>query len=187
MNKSERARLSELLKLDLSRQCFLLRGTNNFKMSTWWWLKLCSPRFLPVLFYRLAYQFHQCKLGFLARLFSIINVLFFGIEISTRCKIGPGLFFPHTQGTVLGAVSIGDNAVIYHGVTLGAKNLDFTYDAAHRPTIGHNVIIGAGAKVLGGVHVADNVIIGANSVVTKSIASNQTVAGNPAKNIGSGK
>ena len=188
IKNTECVRLSELLKLDLLRQCILLSGKNEGGITNkYWWLKIFSPRFLPVLLYRLSYQFQQSKLGVLARFFSIINVVFFGIEISSRCKIGPGLFFPHTQGTVLGAISIGDNAVIYHGVTLGAKNLDFTYDALHRPLIGNNVVIGAGAKVLGGIHVEDNVIIGANSVVTKSIAGNQTVAGNPAKIIESRK
>lgn len=182
MKNTEHIRLSQLLKLDLSQQDILLSDKNEGKKSNRkWWIKILTPRFLPVLIYRLSYHFHQSKLGILARLFSTINVVLFGIEISTRCKIGPGLFFPHTQGTVLGAISIGDNAVIYHGVTLGAKDLDFTYDTLHRPVIGNNVVIGAGAKILGGIHVEDNVIIGANSVVTKSIASNQTVAGNPAK------
>lgn len=187
-------KLSELLKLDLYRQSILLNQKNEGEFNCRrviknksWWFKIFSPRFLPVLIYRLSYQFHQKKWMLFARIFSVINVIFFGIEISPRCKIGPGLFFPHTQGTVLGAISIGDNAVIYHGVTLGAKDLDFTYDALHRPLIGNNVVIGAGAKVLGGIHVEDNVIIGANSVVTKSIASDQTMAGIPAKIIGSRK
>ncbi len=182
MKKNERTKLNELIKLDLSRQQLLLSDKNKHESNNkTWWFKVFSPRFLPVLIYRLSYQFHQKKWSMLARFFSMINVVFFGIEISPRCKIGPGLFFPHTQGTVLGAISIGDNAVIYQGVTLGAKDLDFTYDERRRPLIGNNVIIGAGAKVLGGIQVEDNVIIGANSVVTKSIASDQTVAGSPAK------
>lgn len=181
MHNTDQIKLRELLKLDISRQYQLLSGNESIEINPkTWWIKLFSPRFLPVLIYRISYTFHQGKLGLLARFFSMINVIFFGIEISARCKIGPGLFFPHTQGTVLGAMSIGNNAVIYQGVTLGSKNLDFTYDAKHRPLIGNNVVIGAGAKVLGGIHVEDNVIIGANAVVTKSITSNQTVAGNPA-------
>lgn len=182
INKTELGTLSELLKQDLTRQGILLKGNPaSVSSNGLWWIKLFSPRFLPVLNYRISYHLQKKKFGILARFFSMLNVLLFGIEISVQCKIGPGLFFPHTHGTVIGAVSIGDNAVIYQGVTLGAKNLDFTYNALHRPVVGNNVVIGAGAKILGGIVIEDNVIVGANSVVTKSVAINQTVVGNPAK------
>ena len=145
------------------------------------WLKIFSPRFAPVLLFRLAYKSQNSGLGILARIFSMLNVIFFGIEIATICKIGPGLFLPHTQGTVIGAVSIGENAVIYQGVTLGAKNLDFTYDKERRPVVGKNALIGAGAKILGGLTIGDNVNIAANAVVLISVPDFAVVAGVPAK------
>jgi serine O-acetyltransferase len=113
--------------------------------------------------------------------FSLINFLFFGIEIAVACKIGPGLFFPHTHGTVIGAFTIGKNAVIYQGVTVGAKDLDFTYDAAHRPCIGDNVLLGAGAKVLGGIELGHSVTVAANAVLLSSVPDNVVVGGIPAK------
>ncbi len=178
-------KLSALLKLDLVRHDTLLHGKSRQPFNTWrWWVKIFSPRFLPVLLYRISAHLYQRKCSRAARLFSMLNVVVFGLEISPRCLIGPGLFLPHTHGTVLGAVAIGSNAVIYQGVTLGAKNLDFSYNKAHRPCVGNNVVIGAGAKVLGGIHVGNNAIIGANSVVVKSVAAGQTVAGIPAQVIG---
>ena len=97
-----------------------------------------------------------------------------------RCEIGPGLCFPHTVGTVIGALRIGRDAVIYHGVTLGAKEMDFGYDSKARPIIGDNVVIGSGAKVLGGITIGNNVIVGANAVVVESVPDNVVVGGVPA-------
>jgi len=107
----------------------------------------------------------------------------FGLEVSPRCEIGPGIFFPHTSGTVVGAPRIGSNVTIFHGVTLGAKELDQEFNPALRPTVGNNVVLGTGCKVLGGISVGDNVTVGANSVVVKSIRPNRTVAGIPAREI----
>jgi serine O-acetyltransferase len=132
-------------------------------------LDLLSPRFAPVLLCRLAYWLALCHLGPLAKLVSLTNFVFFGIEITVRCPIGPGLFFPHTQGTVIGASRIGANATIYHGVTLGAKELDIGFNDGRRPAVGDNVLIGSGAKVLGPIEIGDNVRIGANTVVTQSL------------------
>jgi serine O-acetyltransferase len=118
---------------------------------------------------------------FVARLLSIANFVVFGMEISMRCEIGPGLYFPHTAGTVIGAWRVGKNAVIYHQATLGAKEMDLGYSKEKRPTIGDNVVIGSGAKVLGGITVGNNVIIGANAVVTRSVPDNVVVGGIPAR------
>lgn len=168
------------LRLDLLRQRELLGGSSlawNWRL----WLYMLSPRFLPVLLCRLAYKSQSVGLGFIARIFSMLNFIVFGIEIATICKIGPGIFFPHTQGTVIGAVSIGENAVIYQGVTLGAKDLDFTYDASRRPIVGDNVLIGAGAKVLGSLRVGNKASIAANAVVLESVADYSVAAGVPAR------
>lgn len=174
--------LRETLRLDLLRQHELLSGsTCAQKQGLRFWLKVFSPRFAPVLLFRLAYKSQTTGLGILARIFSMLNVIFFGIEIATICRIGPGLFLPHTQGTVIGAVSIGENAVIYQGVTLGAKDLDFTYDEDRRPVVGNNVLIGAGAKILGGLTIGHNVSVAANAVVLNSVPDFAIAAGVPAR------
>ncbi|MDI3184332.1 serine O-acetyltransferase [Pseudomonas paracarnis] len=172
--------LRQLLVADIARQRELFGLTKPLK-GLKLWLSMLSPRFAPVLLYRLAHRFHVMGIGVLAKFFSLINFLMFGIEIAVACKIGPGLFFPHTHGTVIGAISIGKNAVIYQGVTLGAKDLDFTYDAAHRPTIGDDVLVGSGAKVLGGIQLGNHVTVAANAVLLQSIGNDVVVGGIPAK------
>jgi serine O-acetyltransferase len=117
----------------------------------------------------------------LANLFAYLNILLFGIEISPKCDIGAGIFFPHTSGTVIGASKIGENAIIFQGVTLGAKELDMGFDTTLRPELGDGVTIGAGAKILGSVRIGHNVVVGANSVVLESVSANSTVAGVPAR------
>jgi serine O-acetyltransferase len=91
------------------------------------------------------------------------------------------LFLPHTQGTVIGAWSIGENATIFQGVTLGAKDIDFSYQESSRPTVGNNVTIGAGAKVIGGLILGDYARVGANAVVLNDVASGLLAVGIPAK------
>jgi serine O-acetyltransferase len=163
---------------DLRRYRGISRGRDPLvRLSGVDWLSLVSPRFAPMLLQRIGYALQVRRLGPLAKLVSLINFMIFGIEIATRCPIGPGLFFPHTQGTVIGARSIGRNATIYQGVTLGAKELDFGYSDDRRPQIGNDVLIGSGAKVLGGLSVGNGVRIGANTVVTKSLAPGVTAVG----------
>lgn len=145
---------------------------------------MLAPRFLPVALCRLAHALHRWRLGPLARLVSLLNFFLFGIEIAVRCPIGPGLFFPHTQGTVIGAWSIGSNATIFQGVTLGARELDFTYTEGSRPVLGDGVTLGAGAKVLGGVVLADGVRVGANAVVIDSLPAGSVAVGVPARPVG---
>lgn len=140
-----------------------------------------NPRFTPVMLYRLTYALYEHGWKGIARLLSMINFVLFGIEIAMRCDIGEGLYFPHTVGTVIGANRIGKNAVIYHGVTFGAKEIDIEYNEAQRPTIGDNVIVGSGAKILGGITIGHNVVIGANAVVVESLPDNVLAGGVPAK------
>lgn len=141
---------------------------------------LFNPRVLPVIIFRISHALYVHKLGWLARIVSLFNFIIFGIEIAMRCEIGKGLYLPHTVGTVIGALKIGENAVIYHGVTLGAKDMDLGYSSNKRPVVGNNVIIGSGAKVLGGIKIGDNVTIAANSVVVNDVPQNVVVAGIPA-------
>lgn len=172
--------LFRLLAMDAKRHRELLSGRSEVS-----WFRLClgmlSPRFAPVLLCRLAYACQRRRLSPLAKIFSLLNFMFFGIEIAVACKIGPGLFFPHTQGTVIGAYRIGSNAIIYQGVTVGARDLDFTYDEAHRPVLGDGVMLGAGAKVLGGIQLGDGVTVAANAVLLMSVPDDSVVGGIPAK------
>lgn len=130
---------------------------------------LLSPRFTPVLMCRLAYWFRRKGLGPLGKVTSLINFTVFGIEIADRCYIGKGLYFPHTQGTVIGAGSIGENATIYHNVTLGARELDLAYTDDKRPVVEDDVLIAAGAKIIGGVRIGSGARIGANALVVRSV------------------
>ncbi|MDQ0649989.1 serine O-acetyltransferase [Pseudomonas cedrina] len=172
--------LRQLLIADAIRHRQLL-GLQAIGPGIKLWVGMLAPRFAPVLLHRLAHRCHRGPLAPLAKMFSLINFLFFGIEIAVASRIGPGLFFPHTQGTVIGAFTIGENAVIYQGVTVGAKDLDFTYDAAHRPCIGDDVLLGAGAKVLGGIVLGNSVTVAANAVLLSSVPDNVVVGGIPAK------
>ena len=129
--------------------------------------------------YRLAHKLYNHKFFFLARLISQLSRFFTGIEIHPGAKIGKGLFIDHGMGVVIGETAeVGDNVTIYHGVTLGGTGKD---KGKRHPTVGNNVIIGAGAKVLGPIYIGDNVKIGANSVVLKNINNNSTAVGIPAK------
>jgi serine O-acetyltransferase len=119
------------------------------KASFWVILVSClSPRLLPVVFFRASGFCYENHLGLVANIFSLINLFFFGIETSPRVKVGGGLFLPHTIGTILGAERIGSNVTIMHGVTLGAREMDFHFAPLSRPIIGNNVFIGANAVVL---------------------------------------
>jgi serine O-acetyltransferase len=170
--------LKECLLADLERQFYYDGQSNQVPTVAGVWKRSLSPRFLPVVLFRLAHGCYGRGWRVLAKVLSLVSFLLFGI--AQRCEIGGGLFLPHTVGTVIGARSIGKNAVFFQGVTLGAKSINIGYKKENRPLLGNNVTIGAGAKVLGGV-IGDNVIVGANAVVTKSLESNVVVVGIPAE------
>lgn len=174
-------RLLSYLAADLRRARVLLHGADDSVSGLRLWLGVLSPRFVPVLLSRLAHFFYRLKWGPVAKAVSLLNFFLFGIEIAVRCPIGKGLFLPHTQGTVIGAYVIGENATIFQGVTLGAREVDFSYEKSSRPTMGNNVTIGSGAKVLGGLHIGDGARIGANSVVLNSIPCHVLAVGAPAR------
>lgn len=140
-----------------------------------------NPRMAPVTLLRLAGFFHHRRMGFPAKMFSMLNVLVFGIEVSPQVQIGGGLFLPHTVGTVLGAECIGDNCTIMQGVTLGSREPDMGFTVSERPVIGNNVLIGAGAKVIGRVTIGDHAKIGANAVVLCDVPAYALAVGVPAK------
>lgn len=129
--------------------------------------------------YRMAHFFYRLRLFFLARLFSQISRFKTGIEIHPGAKIGKGLFIDHGMGVVIGETAIiADNVLLYQGVTLGGTGIE---KGKRHPTIGNNVVIGAGAKVLGNITVGDNSYIGANAVVIKDVPANSTVVGVPGR------
>lgn len=116
---------------------------------------------------------------FSARLVSQVSKFFTGIEIHPGAKINGALFIDHGTGVVIGETAeIGENVTIYHGVTLGGTGKE---TGKRHPTIGDNVVIGSGSKILGSITIGDNVKVGANSVVLKDVKSNSTVVGEKAK------
>lgn len=132
-------------------------------------------------FHRCAHFFYNKKLFFTARLISQIGRWVTQIEIHPGATIGKRLVIDHGNGVVIGETAvIGDDCLIYHGVTLGAKRVE---KGKRHPTLGNNVVIGAGAQVLGNINIGDGAIIGAGSIVTKDVPPNDVVAGNPAKSI----
>jgi serine O-acetyltransferase len=167
------------LRCDIERFC-RMRGDLG-DVTTLQLLATCfTPRMAPVVLVRLAEFFHERRLGVLSKLFSLFNVVIFGIEVSPKVSIGGGLFLPHTVGTVLGAARIGDNCTIMQGVTLGATDTDLGFTASRRPVIGSHVLIGAGAKIIGGITVGDHAKIGANAVVLQDVPAFALAVGVPA-------
>jgi serine O-acetyltransferase len=140
---------------------------------------LLYPGFHAILLYRIAHCLYRWKLLFLARLTSNIARFFTGVEIHPGARIGKGLFIDHGMGIVIGETAeIGDNCTIYHGVTLGGTG---KHTGKRHPTIGNNVLLSAGCKVLGPVIVGDNARIGANAVVLTDVDPDTTVVGVPGK------
>lgn len=132
-----------------------------------------------ILAYRVSHKLYLGKHYFSARAVSQLARFFTGIEIHPGAKIGRGLFIDHGMGVVIGETTeIGDNCTLYQGVTLGGTGKDV---GKRHPTVGNNVMIGAGAKVLGPIEIDDNSKIAANAVVLKRVPENSTAVGIPAK------
>ncbi len=135
------------------------------------------PSFHAVQSHKIAHFFYKAKLYFIARLISQVSRFFTGIEIHPGATIGKGLFIDHGMGVVIGETAeIGDNVTIYHGVTLGGTGKE---SGKRHPTLRDNVIIGAGAKVLGNIVIEEGTKIGANAVVLRGTPINSTVVGIP--------
>jgi serine O-acetyltransferase len=103
------------------------------------------------------------------------------MEITPKCEVGGGVFFPHPQGNVIGARRVGRSVTFVHGVMVGAINQDTAFTPEQRPIIGDNVVLNAGCRVLGGIEVGDGAVVGANSLVIRSVPPNTTVLGVPAE------
>jgi len=140
---------------------------------------LFSPGLHAIKLHRLAHRFYLKKRYKTARAINYFSRILTGADIHPGAKIGSGFFIDHATGVVIGETAeIGDNVSIYQGVTLGGVS---TEKKKRHPTIGNNVVIGAGATILGPVTIGDNVRVGAGSVVVKSVPPNSTVVGVPAK------
>jgi serine O-acetyltransferase len=139
----------------------------------------CYPGFHALRFHRLTHWLWNHGMRLLGRMLSHIARFLTGIEIHPGAKIGAGFFIDHGMGVVIGETTeIGDNVTLYHGVTLGGTSLR---KEKRHPTLRDNVIIGAGATVLGPVIVGENARIGAGSVVVEDVPENSTVVGIPGK------
>ncbi len=137
------------------------------------------PSFKAILWYRLAHKLYLKEHYFLARWISQRTTRKTGIEIHPGAKIGKGLFIDHGSGVIIGETCvIGDNVTLYQGVTLGGTGKE---SGKRHPTVGNNVMISAGAKVLGSFTIGDNSKIGAGSVVLKPVPPNSTVVGVPGR------
>ena len=158
-------------------QCILDR--DPAARSTWE-VVTCYPGLHALVFHRGSHWLWQRNLRWLARFISLFSRWLTGIEIHPGAKIGDAVFIDHGMGVVIGETAeIGDGCTIYQGVTLGGTSL---YKGAKRhPTLGRNVVVGAGAKVLGGFVVGDGAKIGSNAVVTKPVPAGATAVGNPAR------
>ncbi|MDD4239055.1 MAG: serine O-acetyltransferase [Desulfotomaculaceae bacterium] len=140
---------------------------------------LCYPGLHALFLYRVAHAFYQRRWFVIARLVSQFGRLLTGIEIHPGAKIGEGLFIDHGSGVVIGETAeIGNNVTLYQGVTLGGTGKE---KGKRHPTVGNNVVVSSGAKVLGSFTVGDNVKIGAGSVVLKAIPQDSTVVGVPGR------
>lgn len=139
----------------------------------------CYPGLHALLMHRVAHRLYRWRLFFLARLISHVARFLTGVEIHPGARIGKGFFIDHGMGVVIGETAeIGDNVTIYQGVTLGGTGKE---KGKRHPTVGNNVIIATGAKVLGAITVGDNARIGAGAVVVKPVPPNCTVVGVPGR------
>ncbi len=137
---------------------------------------LLYPGFHVLIYHKFAHWFYKKRIFFIARLISQLGRFFTGIEIHPGATLGRGLFIDHGMGIVIGeSAVVGDNCTIYHGVTLGGTGKE--KGKKRHPTIGNNVLIGAGAKVLGPCKIGDNSLIGANTFVSFDVEPNSTVVG----------
>lgn len=173
------------LKADILRRGQIIHGekfspTSNF----YFFVGLLSPRLMPVLLYRLSYFFSKYSyIRIFSKFFSAINFFLFGVEIAVTCYIGPGFYLPHPVGVVIGASQIGSSVTILQGVTIGAKELDISFNDDLRPVLGSNIVVGAGAKILGSIKVSDCCTIGANAVVICDTQGGSTYVGIPARRL----
>ena len=147
--------------------------------TSWLEVVLTYAGFHAVMAYRVSHWLKTHRVPFLPRFISQAARMLTGIEIHPSATIGSGFFIDHGMGVVIGETAeIGNYVTLFQGVTLGGTGKE---RGKRHPTLGSHVVVGAGAKILGGITVGDNVKIGANSVVLKNVSTNSTVIGVPAR------
>ena len=140
---------------------------------------LCYPGLHALVAHRFTHRLYKWHIPLIPRLISYITRIFTGIEIHPGATIGLRFFIDHGEGVVIGETSIiGDDVLVYQQVTLGGTGKEH---GKRHPTVGNNVVIGAGAKILGNIEIGDNVRIGAGSVVIDNVPENSTVVGVPGR------
>lgn len=145
------------------------------------WLEVlfCYPGLQALLFHRFSHWLHILGIPFIPRLISHLSRFITGIEIHPGATIGKGVFIDHGMGVVIGETAIvGDYALIYQGATLGGTGKQ---SGKRHPALGENVVVGAGAKILGNIQIGNNVRVGAGSVVLRDVPSDCTVVGIPGR------
>jgi serine O-acetyltransferase len=147
--------------------------------TSWLEVVLTYAGFHAVVAYRVSHWLKTHHVPFLPRFISQAARILTGIEIHPSATIGSGFFIDHGMGVVIGETAeIGNYVTLFQGVTLGGTGKE---RGKRHPTLGSHVVVGAGAKILGGITVGDNVKVGANSVVLKNVSANSTVIGVPAR------
>jgi len=147
----------------------------------WLEIVLCYPGFQAISLHRISHRMWSCRfpLKLVARCLSQVVRSLTGIEIHPGARIGHGVFIDHGMGVVIGETAeVGDRCLLYQGVTLGGTGKDH---GKRHPTLGENVVVGAGAKVLGAITIGANTRIGAGSVVVRDVANDCTVVGIPGR------
>ena len=140
---------------------------------------LCYPGFHAIVLHRLAHRLYRAGCPLIPRVISQISRFLTGIEIHPGATIGRRFFIDHGMGVVIGETTeIGDDCLLYQGVTLGGTGNE---KGKRHPTLGNNVVVGTGAKVLGNIRIGDHVKVGAGSVVVHPVPDNSTVVGIPGK------
>ncbi len=163
----------------LLREDFRVVSERDPATRNGWSILTLHTGFWAVAAYRFEHALWESGWHWLARWLSVFSRWVTGVEIHPAVKAGRRLFLDHGMGIVIGETAeLGDDVSIYQGVTLGGTS--WAQEKRH-PTIGNNVIIGAGAKVIGAITLADNVRVGSNAVVVKDVAAHTTVVGIPAK------
>ena len=143
---------------------------------------LCYPGFHAILLHRAAHWFYRQTWFTLARMVSQLSRSLTGIEIHPGARIGRRFFIDHGMGVVIGETAeIGDDVLLYQGVTLGGTGKD---TGKRHPTLGHGVVVGTGATILGNIRIGDNVKVGAGSVVVRPVPDHSTVVGVPGRIVG---
>lgn len=145
---------------------------------------LCYPGLHALWLHKFAHLLYKLRLPIIPRLVNYISRFLTGIDIHPGAKIAPGVFIDHGSGVVIGETAIvGSGSLIFQGVTLGGTGKE---SGKRHPTIGKNVVIGAGAKVLGNITIEDHVRVGAGSVVMRNVPAGSTVVGIPGKVVKAG-